>query len=169
MGWESGRAGFREVPGTENPVVFKCPSLGMAVEIFATMAVIGGIAWLAVNSQEDPWFFVSPLFLGAGGLFVTGCVQLFVYRRIEIHPRERRLVDLKRTPFGGVTRRVYGFDQLQRIEASRAESTEDGPGTGVVVIVAADGSAIDFGNNSFDEAGGLIARLHTLTRLPVQK
>lgn len=171
MGWESGRAAYREVPGTTDPVVFKCASLGLAAGIFTAAAFTSVAAWQVIDRRTAPmpWFFFSPILLAAGGLFSLGCIHLFVYRRIEVYPRERKVMSLKRTPLGGTTREVYDFDRLHSISMSLVEPTDDGGGGGVVVILTAGGEAIDFGNQSYDGAGRLAARLHALTGLPVGK
>lgn len=164
MDWKSDLAGFKEVPGTEDPVVFRYPARSSAAA-----ALVGGAVEIVVGLFiTTPWFgsfgFLLGLCLILGGLLfiALGTWTLLVVRRIEIHPSTERVVDLRKVPLKRRVEKVHEFSQILRISITR--STMEHALGEIVTIELRNGDRVDFGRYSGGRGEKVAARLHQLTR-----
>ena len=163
MDWKSTLAGFKEVPGTVDPVVFRYParSSGAALLIGGTVEIAVGLSITAPRFESFGFWLGICLILG-GLLFVAlGAWTLVVVRRIEIYPLEERVVDLCRVPLKRRVEKVHEFSHILRISITRS-TMEDELGE-VVTIELRNGDRVDFGQYSGGRGETVAARLHELT------
>jgi len=160
---KSNLAGFKEVPGTVDPVVFRYPARSISA-----MALFAGAILIVVGVPiTSPRFDTFGLCLGisiilGGLLFVgLGTWNLLVVRRIEVHPSTERVVDLRRVPLKRTIEKVHEFADILRISITRSVREEQV--MKVVVIELRNGDHVDFGMHSDERGEKIAARLHELT------
>lgn len=170
MGWSSNLAGFIEVPGTTDPVLFRYPARSTAAGIFIVScgALAFGWTFAAGEGTIPSLFFGAPIFLIGLVMLGFGLWQLLPVRRIEVHVRARKLVEVRRLPLARSDVKTHSFESLRRIVVTRGVSTEDQSVSDTVVILLADGGHVDLGNYNGDKGERLVARLHDLTGASVE-
>jgi len=161
--WKSNLAGFREVAGSNDPVVFRYPARSSSFPSFmaGALAMVAGLM-CAVPRLGSAGFWFGIVMILTGLLFLSlGTWNMLVVRRIELHPKARVVTDLRRVPLKPAAERVYPYDDILRISITKSVLEEHV--TKVVVIELRNRDHVDFGNHVDERAEKVAARLHELT------
>jgi len=169
MAWQSRLAGYEEIRGTHDPILFRYPSRSAALAAFVGSLAGFAVAWMLIRFYpRDPagnpeWILGAlPALLGFFSLLL-GVYHLFVHRRLEVHERDRTLVTVKRTPFGGESRDVFPFAGMDQLLMETPPAAGSG-GKVTLVLLMKDGRHIDLGSSYGAMEGGYLAqRLRQLT------
>jgi len=162
---------YREIGKTPDGILFRYPARRasaawlLAVPVSA-IALAGLWNVLQVSETRQSWILmtVTWAFFGSLGLLFPAYMiwTLWTHLEIVIDPKSRRFLWLRRTPFGerrteGDAGKVLGIHY----------STHPRINVGFVGIDLGDGTRIDLGQGSPEEARRLADRLRELLQVPV--
>jgi hypothetical protein len=169
LDWKSTLAGYKEVPGTVDPVVFRYParSSAAAALVAGTVEIVVGLFITGPRFGSFGFWLGICLILGGIVFVALGAWTLVVVRRIEVYPTAERVVDLRQVPLKRRVEKVHEFSHILRISITRS-TMEDELGE-VVTIELRNGDRVDFGQYSGGRGETVAARLHELTGAPITR